>query len=230
MASKRRSYDWDAIRLEYETGTLSLRALTKAFGPSPAAISKRAKKEGWTRDLSKQVQQSAKAQLLRDAAGKPVKEVNGVNPREAEKETVEGAAARIVQVVREHRSTLDEAHGLVRALFEELGALMLRREDMEALILSIAKEEAGDDKKRAAQIKNLLRQVTSLPSRSQAARQLAGALKDIISMERQAFNIDDEKGNGEQSVPLSERLANLRRQRAIESAENVEDIQKRRAG
>ena len=52
--------DWEAIESAYRAGVLSVRELAGKYGISHQAISKRAKKDGWERDLKAKVQ--AKAQ------------------------------------------------------------------------------------------------------------------------------------------------------------------------
>ena len=57
--------DWEAIERAYRAGQLSVRALAEKFGVSHPAVSKRAKKEGWQRDLTEQVRAAVKRKVTK---------------------------------------------------------------------------------------------------------------------------------------------------------------------
>ena len=86
-------YDWETIRAEYEAGS-TMGELSRKHGVNKAAISRRAKKEGWTQDLSGVVDRLAEAK------------VNGiVNTVDLKKkaEAVDAAAVRKADVILRHR-------------------------------------------------------------------------------------------------------------------------------
>ena len=49
---QRKKVDWEGVEREYRTGTRSLRDIGAEFGCTEGAIRKKAKAEGWERDLS----------------------------------------------------------------------------------------------------------------------------------------------------------------------------------
>lgn len=53
--------DWEAIELAYRAGVLSIRELVGKYSISHQALSKRAKKDDWERDLKAKVQAKADA-------------------------------------------------------------------------------------------------------------------------------------------------------------------------
>lgn len=55
-------YDWATIRAEYEAGA-TMGELSRRHGVDKAAISRRAKKEGWIADLSEVVNRQAEAKV-----------------------------------------------------------------------------------------------------------------------------------------------------------------------
>lgn len=127
MASKT---DWEAIEREYRAGQLSVSEIGRQHGVSHTAINKRAKKEGWTRDLTQKVRQEVSARLVSD-------EVSAANAREA----VELAATRGVQVVRQHQASLGRAHRIAEMLMAELERGTLEPEAVEE---AIGAETAND--------------------------------------------------------------------------------------
>ena len=55
-------YDWETIRAEYEAGA-TMGELSRKHGVDKAAISRRAKKEGWIADLSEVINRKAEAKV-----------------------------------------------------------------------------------------------------------------------------------------------------------------------
>lgn len=55
--------DWEAIESAYRAGSLSVRSIAERHDVSHVAIAKKAKKEGWQRDLSEKVRKAVKAKV-----------------------------------------------------------------------------------------------------------------------------------------------------------------------
>lgn len=66
MSKAKRDHDWEKIEADYRTGKYSLRELSEIHGPAHPVIAKRAKKYGWTKDLTEQVS-GLRAAALRGA-------------------------------------------------------------------------------------------------------------------------------------------------------------------
>lgn len=90
-------YDWETIRAEYETGS-TMGALSRLHGVSKAAISKRARQEGWLQDLSGAVNRltTAKVNGIVDA----------VNPAK-KAAALDRAAEQKAAVIRRHKEEWD---------------------------------------------------------------------------------------------------------------------------
>lgn len=93
--------DWEAIEREYRAGQLSIAELARQHNLSRQAIIKRAKRDGWVRDLAAEVRKVVSAKLVTDG-------VTSDNARG----TVELAAARAVEVVRSHRRALSQLNAI----------------------------------------------------------------------------------------------------------------------
>src|ERR1700722_7248426 len=130
--TERKSVDWEAIEREYRAGQLTIVEIGRQYGLSHTAINKRAKRDGWTRNLAGRVRDEVSARLVSEKVSS-----------ETERAAIEPAVARGVQVVREHRASIGRGQRLVSALFGELEEASENRDEIEAAI----EEETEDDDK-----------------------------------------------------------------------------------
>jgi len=179
--AKGKSTDWEAIEREFRAGQLSVREIGRQHGVSHVAINKKAKVEGWARDLAKQVRREVTNRLV-------TTEVTSANAEEA----VDTAAARGVELVRQHRKSLGRAQVIIEKL---LGELERGTDNLEDIEEAIEEETAGDKNTKR---RNMMLKAVSLPQRAQTAAALSVTLKNVIPLERQAFNLD-EKGDADPS-------------------------------
>lgn len=111
----RQPIDWEAIEREYRAGQLSVREIGRRYSVTDGAIRQRAKREKWPRDLSDQVREEVRSELLRS-------ELRSESSREA----VRTAAARGVEIVRQHRAMLGKLFSDASRLQDEIGRLLGR--------------------------------------------------------------------------------------------------------
>lgn len=177
--------DWEAIERDYRAGVLTLRAIAAAHGITEGAIRKRAKRDGWSRDLSAKVQQAVRNELVRVP-------VRTHDPR-TEKEIVDGAAAAVVSLIREHRADLKEGRELAATLMEQLRMAAGNRDALLALVEEAVEEMPQGtpvQKAKAETARKAMLAAISLPTHIGCLKDLANALKVLIPLERQAFNVD----------------------------------------
>jgi hypothetical protein len=105
--------DWEGIEREYRAGQLSVVEIGRQFGISHTAINKRAKRDGWTRDLTEKVRKEANARLVSA-------KVSTLNVRE----TIDTAANRVFELVTGHRKDLSQLNSLKRILATRLAAYL----------------------------------------------------------------------------------------------------------
>lgn len=174
--------DWESIEREYRAGQLSIRAIATAFGVSEGAIRKKAKASQWQRSLADLVRKAIRDTLVRaDGTHEGTQQ-----PREDDAEVIDTAAARGVELVRQHRRSLGRAQSIIEKLLAELERGTDNLDEIEAAI----EAETGDDQN--GRRRNMMLKAVSLPQRAQTAAALSVTIKNVIPLERQAFNLQDE--------------------------------------
>lgn len=203
--SKRKQIDWEAIERDYRVGQLSLRALATKHDTTPGAISKKAKANNWTQDASQEVRERTRAALLtaprKEEEAKETQNGNSVSsdgnaPTPADIET---AVQTNLQVINRHRRDIAKGHSLVAMMFQQLEEAATHREEIEDAVIE---ETKGDENTRR---RNQMLKLVSLPSHAGVLRDLSTALKNLIPLERQAYNLDEQ----EHEEPYEERLRRL---------------------
>lgn len=184
--------EWQPIELAYRTTTATLRELEAQFGVGYAHIARKAKKEGWTRDLRPLVRSATDAALLREAVAEKQRceAATGVatSAQQAAISVVEAQAELNRRVITRHRSVLDRARSLVEKLLAEFEAVTdaLSDADREALVAAIT--SAGVDPQRA----RALAAITGVGVRMELLKDLSTALAKLVPLERAAYSLDDQ--------------------------------------
>lgn len=171
-------HDWEAIEREYRAGQLSVSEIARQHGCSHTAINKKAKANHWLRNLVERVRERIETKLVSE-------EVSETNASAA----VETAADRGVALVRSHRKDIGAGRLIVGVLMQELQETVAKRDEVEEAIHDDTPHHT-DSKRRA-----LMMRAVSLPSRAATVRELSQTLKNLIPLERQAFNIDAKPGD-----------------------------------
>lgn len=192
--------DWEAIESAYRAGVMSIREIASQYEITHQAISKRAKKEGWERDLKAKVK--ARAENL--VAKKGVASLVATEKAISERQLIEANAEVIANVRMEHRGDIRRARELTNNLFDELSAECA---DVPALRrlgeLMFSPDDNGRDK-----LNEIYHSIISLPERVKSAKALSETLKNLVGLERQAYGLDDVQPNKTASQ-LSELMDDL---------------------
>lgn len=173
--------DWEAIEREYRAGQLSLREIGRIHGVTDTAIRKKAKLEGWARDLTDQVRATVRAKLVREDSSQSGSQ-DGSHPERAnDRDIVDEMAARGVEVVRSHRRSL--------AQLNAIGDILATR--LSQILDGVTPEGPCMSEKE---------------SPSDVLEKLSRTRQRSILLERQAFNLDnlpdDPNGQGGGQVAI----------------------------
>lgn len=181
--------DWERIEQLFRAGVLSLREIAAACpGSNHVAIARRAKKEGWVQDLSAKIKAKANDLVTRQAVTADVTAERAVTDRTL----IEINAQVIANVRMTHRGDISRSRSVANKLLDELEGLTDNRDLFEQLgELLRSEDDKGQDKRN-----DLYMRVIDLPARTKTMKDLADTLKNLITLERQAYDLGN-KPEGE---------------------------------
>nr|WP_216293277.1 hypothetical protein [Delftia acidovorans]MCA1066844.1 hypothetical protein [Delftia acidovorans] len=176
-----RSPDWERIELDYRAGIKTLRQIADENGITHGAINKRAKRDGWERDLTQKIQAKADALVSRAAVSSQV----SADTKVRERAVIDGNAQAVADVRLGHRKDARRVRQLTNRLMDELEqqtdpATLAKLQELAAAVEKPGRDRYGE----------LLEAVISLPERSKTLKVLAESLRVVVDMERTAFGMD----------------------------------------
>ena len=196
--TKKTPPDWERIELEFRAGILSLREIASADGNvTEGAIRKRAKRDGWERDLGAKIQARADVLVRKAEVRKEVRTRTTVS----ERDIIEANAERIAQVRSEHRGDITRMRSLVLKL---LGECEAEAADP-AMFTRLGEILRSPDENGTDRLNDAYQKAISLPQRIKGVKELADTLKVLVALEREAYGlatIEDQK-----KPELAEQLA-----------------------
>lgn len=214
-AKKRHVIDRERMGVDYGAGLLSLREIAAKHGCSASRVVQIADEEGWKRDVREKARQLSAALanapqpdpgLLPGAiaaTASPAATVERPTPRSAIAAEVDETAKAMAFIRREHRDVIRKARGNLSRLLQEVqeanqGPLFMElfeRAIDEASALEpedsasdCAKRELAE--KQLRHLKTAAEKLLTLPSRVYGLHKLSIAAKNLIYLERQAFDLD----------------------------------------
>ena len=176
--------DWECIELDYRAGLKTLRQIADEHSITHVAINKRAKRDGWSRDLSGKIAKKADELVTKSLVTKLVTK----ETRITERELIDANAEAIVRVKLSHRKDISRSRAIVMSLFDELE--LTCGPDNAALLAELGEimrepDERGQDKRA-----DLYAKLLSLNGRSVTMKNLGESLKAMVALEREAFSLN----------------------------------------
>ena len=189
--------DWERIELDYRAGIKTLRQIADEHGITHGAINKRARRNGWERDLSGKINAKADALVSKALVSTPVSTESQI----AERQVIEAAATAVADIRLAHRHDIRRARTLTNALLNELE----QQTDPNTLTML---QELGEllrreDDNAQDRRNDIYMKVISLSERSKTMKTLADSLRLVVDMERTAFGMDKDQ------VPAADPLTAL---------------------
>lgn len=199
--------DWEGIERDYRAGLLSVREIGAANRVSHSAILKRAKRDGWDRDLAAKVRARAEAKVAKAAVTTP----ETAATKATEEQIIEANAEVIARVRLAHRTDINRYRKLANQLMTELE----QQTQQVPELADLGKLMHRPDDKGIDKLNELYQKVISLPARTKTMKDLGDTLKTLIGLEREANGI----GVGKEDAPpvreLSDEELETRMQRYL---------------
>jgi hypothetical protein len=190
--------DWEAIERAYRAGLLSIREIASTQGITHGAINKRAKRDGWDRDLKAKIQAKADALVSKQAVSNLVSKES----MDTERMIVSANAEVIADVRLAHRKDIGRSRRLTNKLLDELEGLTDNNAEIAEIIDQLRDNEDAD-----TALLDLCKKMSSLPNRTKVMKELSETLKTLIGLERQAYGLDVETGDKKMSDDLLREIA-----------------------
>lgn len=187
--SSRKAINWIAVECDYRAGNKPLRLLADEHGITHGAINKRAKRDGWTRDLASKIKAAADAKVSKAVVSAAV----SADTKITEKLTVEVEATVQSRVRLTHRADIRSARNLAMRLLAELEHQTVNIEPYQHLseLVITGSVDEGANPERMRKLSEAFERAMSLASRTKIMKDLADTLRILIDKEREAFNIGD---------------------------------------
>lgn len=213
MANINKKINWTNVEKQYKAGLMSISEIAREAGTVPGNIRYHAQKKGWERNLTQAVREKTRIKLIESLAenfGGGQNAVDELN-RLTDDAIVEQAARTQIQVLREHQKSIGHGHKLVMRMLDELDATTAYAGELQNLITSTISPQRQEAVRRAV----------SLGSRSTILRDLSTAARQWVHLERQAFNIPDERDKGIKEVDDVNKTAEQLRKEIEEEAKEL---------
>lgn len=185
--SQKRYIDWETIEKHYRAGFRSLRDIGNDHGITEAAIRKRAKRDGWTRNLEEKIQQKAQEKVRKELLRTNSSQLSN----STEKLIVEEFSDVVSIVDLKQRKDVECALDISRTL---MGELMLLSEPSFGRMLAELGEEFDQGTPARPDKKLLLyNYIISLEGRLKMLKELAAAHGTYIPIQRKIFKLDSQE-------------------------------------
>lgn len=195
--------NWEAIERDFRMGVRAVTAIAQEHGITEGAVRKRAKRDGWVRDLNAKVRAKADDLVRKAEVRTKVRE----DQQLTENRQIEVEANIQKEVRLAQRADIQRGRRLCLKLLSELE----QQTDQVPELGELGEILRRPDDKGQDKLNDIYQAVISLPERTKTMKALAEALRILVSMEREAFGIDahpDAGGDGDKD--FLERLLNAR--------------------
>lgn len=179
---KRKRTDWEAVERDYRTGQFTLRELEAKHGANNGLISRKAKKDGWTQDLSKAIKAATNAKLVEELVSKEIS-----SSQQKVSNTVLAAAELNKDVILGHRKDIRMLRNMAIDMASELD--QIGKVDLKSMASML--EDDSLTQEQVASLRESISAVTKLPARILSLQRLSQTISRAQAMERLAHGLDD---------------------------------------
>lgn len=178
--------DWEAIEKHYRAGLKSLRTIAEEYGITEGAIRKRAKRDAWSRNLERRIQEKAQEKVRKELVRTPGTQLTPAS----ERRTVEEYSDLVATVDIGQREDVKAAMANARGLLMEL--VQLARPEFREMLEAIAEEFDQSTDRRVDKANELYRYIIGLAGRVKMAKELAAVHGVYVPLQRKIYRLDDD--------------------------------------
>ena len=177
--------DWLAVEADYRPGILSNRDIARKHGCTEGGVRKKAKKEGWVKDLSAKIESKADEIVRREA-------VRAEYADATEADIVNANAVNSANIQIAERKDVTKARSIAMKLLDELNEQIDNRPDLMQLGEMLRNpDKFGNDK-----LNDLYFKTIEFSGSVDSTKKLSEALNTLINLERKVYKIDTDTTQG----------------------------------
>lgn len=184
--AKKKQIDWDKIERDYRADVLSIAQIARESGAPSSTIRARAKRNGWSRNLTARIKSKADEIVNQDAIKNAV-----ANIQASEEQTIEENARLTAGVRLAHRKDISRARLATVTLLDDLEAMIGQdgRESLAELLKALVDEGLIEERDSTAIA--AYKKATGLSQQIANMQKLADTMSKFVALERQAWNLDN---------------------------------------
>jgi hypothetical protein len=193
MGRSTKTIDWEKIERAYRLNFTTDMQNAADNGVSRSALVRRAKKEGWTKDLSEQVRLETKARVRANIVEDATKTLHATLHETFQKDStaVQLEATSNALLIAEHEKGGTKGREVMSSILDRIDEQIRSAPTIDELLelLKVESPELG----------SAIARVTSLPSLADTAKKAIEGFSRSVDIERKARNMDakDEAGGKE---------------------------------
>ena len=181
----KKEIDWLAVEADYRPGILSNRDIARKHGCTEGGVRKKAKKEGWVKDLSAKIESKADEIVRREA-------VRAEYAEATEADIVNANAVNSANIQIAERKDVTKARSIAMKLLDELNEQIDNRPDLMQLGEMLRNpDKFGNDK-----LNDLYFKTIEFSGSVDSTKKLSEALNTLINLERKVYKIDTDTTQG----------------------------------
>lgn len=180
---RKQNINWEQVEIDYRSGIKTLREIADEHDITHGAINKRAKRDGWARDLTAKIKAKSDFLVSKSLVSNEVSK----EKRILETEIIDANALNSATIQINERKDVSKARTIAMMLLDELESQITDKSLYKNLAELLQSQEEGASNK----LNELFMKVTSFSGRTDNMKKLSDSLKTLIDLERRVYKIDD---------------------------------------
>jgi len=183
--SSKKVIDWLAVEADYRPGILSNREIAAKYGCTEGGVRRKAKKEGWIKDLAAKIESKAEDIVRREAVRIEYAEAT-------EADIVNANAVNSANIQLSERKDVTKARSIAMKLLDELNDQIDTRPDL----IQLGEMLRNPDKYGNDKLNDIYFKTIEFAGSVDSTKKLSESLNTLINLERKVYKIDADTTQG----------------------------------